>query len=120
MSEPEAVGVILGFESSEPPPAEKSPIVPHPIPPFPTLMPTRCVDAYGVSKWDTDNISNVIGWEENGEFKFVGWSYEREPAKTAYCLMCGNDKFLVGSNNDALLTILKCPECGWERVIHEG
>ncbi len=120
MSEPEAVGVILGYEASAPPPREEPPIASHPIPPIPTLMPTRYEDVCGVSQWDKDNLEVVVGWGDTEEFKFVGWSYEQEPPGTAYCLKCGNDKFLVGSNFDALLTIIKCPECGWERVIHEG
>ncbi len=119
MSE-EAVGVILGFEASAPPPREKPPIVPHPIPPFPTLMPTRYVDEDGVSRWDKSNLLEVLNSEQKGDFAFIGWSYERHPAETYVCQVCGTSRFLVGCNGHACLTILKCPNCGWERVIHEG
>lgn len=82
-------------------------------------MPTRYEDVCGVSRWDSDNLEEVLDWKDRGDFTFIGWSYEKEPAATCICLKCGNDRFLVGCS-DALLTILKCPNCGWERVVHDG
>ncbi len=122
MSENEAVGVILGFECSVPPPKYQPPPsheTAHPIPPFPTLMPTRYEDVCGVSRWDTSNLEEVLDWEECDDFTFVGWSYERKPPKRCFCVKCGGTKFLVGSS-EACMTIIKCPECGWERVVHDG
>ncbi len=95
-------------------------IVPHSILPMPTLMPTRCVDDLGVSRWRLWNLENVVEWRARGDFEFVGWDYERRPPNTCLCVKCGGDKFLVGNSPDCPLTIIKCPECGWERVVHEG
>ena len=40
-----------------------------------------------------------------------------EPAKTYIC-ECGNDRLQVGSAH--YLTVIKCPDCKWEDVIHDG
>ncbi len=37
---------------------------------------------------------------------------------TLVCVKCKTDKFVVGQAD--YQTILRCPECGWERVVHDG
>lgn len=38
--------------------------------------------------------------------------------KTEVCKICGGDRFLVGSGG--YKTAIKCANCGWESVVHEG
>lgn len=66
------------------------------------------------------DLEEVLDIQPRGDFAFTGWSYETEPQETYVCLKCGGDRFVVGCSKDALLTILKCPTCGWERCIHDG
>ena len=69
---------------------------------------------------DTDDLEEVVGVEARGDFLVIGWSYEQHSPNTYVCRKCGADRFLVGTSPDALVTVLKCPNCGWERSIHEG
>lgn len=69
---------------------------------------------------DTDDMEEVVDSAPRGDFALIGWSYEKRPPDTYFCLKCGTDRFLVGKSPDALLTVLKCPNCGWERCVHDG
>ncbi len=42
-----------------------------------------------------------------------------DPLKTCVCCKCKTDKFEVGQNKN-YQTVIKCPNCGWEEVIHDG
>lgn len=48
----------------------------------------------------------------------VGQSYATGPVPTFICKECGTDKFNVGTSN--YVTAIRCPSCGWEKVIHDG
>ena len=86
----------------------------------PSVEVHRRPDGREVRLIDRDDLQEVIGTEARGDFEIVGWSYEERPPETYVCLECGGDRFLVGNSPDALLTVLKCPACGWERCVHDG
>ena len=48
----------------------------------------------------------------------IGQFYEEKPAKKIKCRKCGSDKFIVGIGD--YYTAIKCPECKWEKCIHDG
>ncbi len=45
-------------------------------------------------------------------------AYKGEEVETYVCSKCKTDKFIVGCGD--CQTLLKCPNCGWEEVIHDG
>lgn len=44
--------------------------------------------------------------------------YKESRAKIIECKNCGNRNFTVAVEH--YYTAIKCPNCGWERCIHEG
>ena len=42
-----------------------------------------------------------------------------EPKSTYECGRCGGYKFIVGYT-DSYETSIKCPRCGFERIVHDG
>jgi DNA-directed RNA polymerase subunit RPC12/RpoP len=42
-----------------------------------------------------------------------------EPVATYECKQCGGYKFIVGKM-DSYETSIKCPRCGFERIVHDG
>jgi len=71
--------------------------------------------------------SKVEGFEETPINKVVeyvqsdfslGQTYDDKPAEKIVCVKCGSDRFEVGSGH--CLTVLRCPNCRWEAICHEG
>ena len=57
--------------------------------------------------------------EEKADGLFsIGQCYEKEPAKTVYCTLCGGKEFYVGSGS--CFTAIMCVSCNWEKCIHDG
>ena len=42
-----------------------------------------------------------------------------EPIYTYECRRCGGYKFIVGYT-DSFETSIKCPKCGFEKIVHDG
>jgi len=63
-------------------------------------------------------------WDEVDDhtFHLAGYHGRRgapsTPMKRVVCRGCGGDRFQVGSGE--WVTAIKCVNCGWERVIHDG
>ncbi len=68
------------------------------------------------SNEDTYKTSFVLDVDDETTFS-KGQCYEEGVAKKLIC-KCGCDKMYVGQ--DSHFTIIKCPECGNEEVIHDG
>lgn len=57
--------------------------------------------------------------EETDEDEFViGQVYEDKPDKKLVCKKCGTDKFIIGAGT--YHTSIKCPNCKYEKTIHDG
>lgn len=78
-------------------------------------MAIRCVTDY--STWDDEKMefaAPVLGLQDSTAFR-----PPHEKVSEAYvCLKCGGDRFHVGHGPH--LTVLKCPDCGWTQVVHDG
>ena len=61
---------------------------------------------------------DVLKWPRGDTTFHIGQSYEKEAATTAQCAICGSKEFNVGCGD--YYTAIRCPTCGWERLIHEG
>lgn len=86
----------------------------------------RTLDEFGDLECDDaepwDGEEHVwFKYVDNYVFHLVGEHVrggEDKPMTTVVCVTCGGDKFQVGSGD--WVTAIKCCECGWERVIHDG
>lgn len=63
---------------------------------------------------ELDNRGGII-LQERGDFNIT---YDDDKWATYICPICKGDKFIVGAIDWS--TIMKCPTCKWESVIHEG
>lgn len=50
----------------------------------------------------------------------TGQSYVDKPATQIKCSICGSDKFHVAENEHDYWTGIKCVNCEWESMIHDG
>lgn len=46
------------------------------------------------------------------------FEYDRWITTTYQCVRCGGTQFNVGRG--AYRTVIRCPACKWERLVHEG
>lgn len=69
------------------------------------------------SKEELNYVNDVFETSDDDEFS-IGQCYEKEPASKIYCKKCLSDKFIVGLGS--YYTAIKCPNCLWEKCIHDG
>lgn len=62
---------------------------------------------------DSDPIKLV----DDGLFH-IGQCYDIWVAETVQCIKCGSKEFNVGSGTH--FTVIRCPKCKWEWIVHDG
>lgn len=73
----------------------------------------------GKSEEETDDLFYAFkALEEMGKFFHIGQSYEKKPAEKQRCATCKTDKFEIAIGS--YYTAIRCPNCRWEKCIHEG
>lgn len=80
------------------------------------------------TKWlDTRSNKEYISWKADDDFVnfnkedntfHIGQSYEKKAVTSLECKSCGGKEFNVGSGH--CYTAIRCPNCKWEVLLHEG
>ena len=61
------------------------------------------------------SCASLLDTQKTEHFKFKA----SEPVPTYECIRCGAYKFIVGIT-DTYETSIKCPRCGFEKIVHDG
>ena len=78
----------------------------------------RSTKRYKDDVYPRGDTRDVLKWPVEDRTFHIGQDYENEAVTTAQCAICGSKEFNVGCGD--YYTAIRCPKCGWERMIHEG
>lgn len=61
---------------------------------------------------------DFVALQPTKEYFHIGQLYDKNKAEKQCCNICKSDKFEIALGNH--FTAIRCPNCNWEKCIHEG